>query len=249
MTPGVTWSMYIKRFYTEIAHARPNPGHYALAQLQTEVFGDKLSIVTQNVDGLHQRAGNAEDSVFEVHGTVRRHRCLAHGHIYTPPTQSAESSVTDAAAAAVVDDGLLIDLPTTSPKCQVEGCSSTLRPDAVLFGESLPENQWSSSVGAVQKLRSDDVLIIVGTSAKVYPAAGLPELASRRNAQLIEVNLEPTSFSELKNYNFLKGPSGVILPQLVERVKEIRNGNQPNNAQQQQQLHLSSNNSEYANVL
>ncbi len=203
-TPGFTWKQYVQRFYTEIANASPNEGHKALAELERSCFPN-LSIITQNVDGLHQRAGSSR--VFEVHGTVTRHRCIKNGHIYDFGPQ--EDS-----------DGKLQELPTSSPKCLT--CGSLLRPDCVLFTEGLPSDAWDDSVIACSKLKQGDVMLIIGTSATVYPAAGLPKYASDKGATLIDINLAPTSFQDLNGYKFLKGGAATILPELVEKVKQLR---------------------------
>jgi NAD-dependent deacetylase len=200
LTPGVAWRQYIDKFYNPIRDAKPNEGHRALARLQK--MYPEMSIITQNVDGLHQMAGSNPDQVFEVHGTVRRSRCISNGHIY--------------------DFGGETNLPTKSPTCRVEGCRSTLRPDCVLFMEGLPEDQWMGAQQATQKLEAGDVMIIVGTSAQVYPAAGLPELASEGGATLIDVNLERTNFSGLKNYKYLGGTAATTLPALVDRVEQLK---------------------------
>lgn len=199
-TPGIAWSQYIDKFYNPIRDAQPNEGHRALARLE-QIFPG-MAIVTQNVDGLHQRAGSNPNRVFEVHGTVQRSRCIANGHIYDFEGET--------------------NLPTTSPRCRVEGCRSTLRPDCVLFTEGLPDDQWMGAQQATQRLKPDDVMIIVGTSAQVYPAASLPELASARGATLIDVNLERTNYSSLRNYQYLGGTAASSLPALMNRVEQIK---------------------------
>jgi NAD-dependent deacetylase len=199
-TPGFAWSQYIDKFYNPIRDAQPNEGHRALVRLQ-EMYPE-MSIITQNVDGLHQMAGSNPDQVFEVHGTVKRSRCISNGHIYDFEGET--------------------NLPRKSPTCRVEECASTLRPDCVLFTESLPRDQWINAELATRKLGSGDVMIIVGTSAQVYPAAGLPELATERGATLIDVNLERTNFSSLKNYEYLGGTAATTLPALVKRVQQLK---------------------------
>ncbi|PRP77438.1 silent information regulator family protein [Planoprotostelium fungivorum] len=197
-TPGFAWSQYVDKFYNPMRDAQPNPGHYALAQLESK-FPNSFDIITQNVDGLHQRAGSDPSIVYEVHGTVRRHRCIKNGHIYP-----FDSDV----------------IPTTSPRCLE--CDSGLRPDCVLFTESLPHEPFSRSDMAVSRLARGDVMIVVGTSAAVYPAAGLPVEAARRGATVMEVNLQPTEFSSLDNYKWMGKRAGVVLPNLVERVVKLR---------------------------
>ncbi|CAF1194002.1 unnamed protein product [Adineta ricciae] len=202
-TPGLAWSQYIDKFYNPIRDAQPNEGHKALVKL--EKLCPETAIITQNVDGLHQRAGSNPDHVFEVHGTVRRSRCVTNGHIY--------------------DFGDETNLPRKSPTCRVEGCRSTLRPDCVLFTEGLPGDQWMGAQMAARRLGHGDVMIIVGTSAQVYPAAGLPESAARNGATLIDVNLERTNFSTLNNYQYLGGTAATTLPALVNRVEELKSQN------------------------
>lgn len=199
-TPGFAWSQYIDKFYNPIRDAQPNDGHRALARLQD--ICPEMSIVTQNVDGLHQRAGSDPKRVFEVHGTVLRSRCVAHGHIY--------------------DFNGEMNLPRNSPTCRVKGCRSTLRPDCVLFTEGLPMDPWMGAQLATQSLGPGDAMIIVGTSAQVYPAAGLPEVASRCGATLIDVNLERTNFASLRNYEYLGGTAATSLPALVDRVMQLK---------------------------
>ncbi|CAF1585665.1 unnamed protein product, partial [Adineta steineri] len=146
--------------------------------------------------------GSNPNQVFEVHGTVTRSRCVTNGHIYDFQGET--------------------NLPRKSPRCHIEGCNSTLRPDCVLFTESLPRDQWMGAEMATRKLESGDVMIIIGTSAQVYPAAGLPELAARRGATLIDVNLERTNYSKLENYEYLGGTAATTLPALVNRVQQIK---------------------------
>ncbi|KAL9653118.1 hypothetical protein ABK040_006336 [Willaertia magna] len=226
ITPGLCWTQYIKRFYNPIAEAKPNKGHEALAELQQDVFED-LQIITQNVDGLHQRAGSRGSSVHEVHGTVRRHVCTSkERHVFDFNQYFEENpQILEKLQNQLKKEGKERSdpLPESSPKCKVEGCGYTLRPDCVLFTESLPPDDWLASERAIRDLRRDDVLLVIGTSAKVYPAAGLPFYAAKRGAYLVEINLESTSFNQVgERYRFLKGPSGVILPKLVKYVKELR---------------------------
>lgn len=199
-TPGFAWSKYIDRFYNPIRDARPNDGHRALVDLQ--VMHPNLCIITQNVDGLHQEAGSNPEKVYEVHGTVRRSRCIKNGHIY--------------------DFGGDKNLPRESPTCRVEGCNSKLRPDCVLFTEGIPSKQWIQAELATRELRNGDVMIVVGTSATVYPAASLPEIAAERGATLVDVNLQRMNSPPVRNYEYLGGTAATTLPELVRRVGQIR---------------------------
>ena len=191
--PRLVWQFYNGR-RANVAQVRPNPGHLALAEIEDR-YGAGFTLVTQNVDGLHQVAGNR--NVLEVHGSLQRTRCTECG--------------------AVRDRGLepLADMPT----CDL--CAGLLRPDIVWFGEMLPSAVWESAVAAVEAC---DVFLVVGTSAVVHPAAGLISLAHRyggsrnRGATVIEVNLTPTVASEAAHIG-LYGPSGQTLPRVVKLLR------------------------------
>jgi NAD-dependent deacetylase len=175
--PKFVWTWYEER-RRAIASAKPNAGHYALAALekQTPVF----TLITQNVDGLHDLAGSR--NIIKLHGDIWTTRCVQCGEEQINRSQ-------------------LEDLP---PYCH---CGSMLRPGVVWFGEMLPEGAIEKAADAV---RLADVLIVAGTSAQVYPAAGLIALASA----VIEINPEETAFSAEATFS-LRGTSAAILPQLV----------------------------------
>jgi NAD-dependent deacetylase len=206
LTPSWGFKAYIREFYTPIAQADPNAGHLAIAELQ-QTFPEKtVHIITMNVDGLHQTAGNPDESVIEVHGTVRRHRCVKNGH----PMDLPEGLVIPKQRGAVPET-----IPV--PKCSVAGCGSTPRPDCVLFTEALPSDEWSRAMRAVRDLSLSDVMIVVGTSGVVYPAASLPELAIQRGVPVFEINPESTPLSS--HVIFLQGTAGSILSRLLQELK------------------------------
>jgi NAD-dependent deacetylase len=176
--PKLCWEWYNWRRGL-IANVQPNPGHIALAKLE-------CTLITQNVDGLHQRAGS--ESVIEVHGSIWLLRCTKCGREWQDFSPSLE-------------------IP---PHCE---CGSLARPGVVWFGENLNPKVWAA---AEEAARTCQVLLVVGTSAVVYPAAGLVPVARHAGAKIIEVNLEPTPLSQSVDYAFT-GPSGVILPQLLDR--------------------------------
>ncbi len=188
--PELVWQFYNGR-RANVATVRPNPGHLALAELERR-FGPRFTIVTQNVDGLHQVAGN--ENVVEVHGSLRRTRCCGCGRIE--------------------DRGLepLGDRPICAH------CEDYLRPDIVWFGEALSPPVWDQALRAVEKC---DVFLVVGTSAVVYPAAGLIQLAGTGRpdgpAKVIEFNLTRTDASEVAHLG-LYGPSGETLPRVVAKL-------------------------------
>ena len=175
--PKFVWTWYEER-RRAIGLAKPNAGHDALAQLEKQkpVF----TLITQNVDGLHDLAGS--QNVIKLHGDIWTVRCLKCG-------------------AQRIDRTELTELPPYCP------CGGMLRPGVVWFGEMLPEGAMERATAAV---RAADVLIVAGTSAQVYPAAGLIPLASA----VIEINPEETPFSDDVTFS-LRGTSAEILPQLV----------------------------------
>jgi len=160
---------------------KPNPAHNAIAAWQDR-FRD-FCLVTQNVDGLHQLAGSRD--VIELHGNVWRGRCLECGSRY------------DLRKFGINED---------VPACL--DCGNSLRPDVVLFGELLPPGVFER---AAAKAESCDLCFVVGTSALVYPAASIPEIASAAGAYVVEVNPEHTPLSDLCD-EVLTGPAGEILP-------------------------------------
>ncbi len=160
--PRLVWEWYEGR-RTSVLAAQPNPGHRALAELARRV--PRLTLVTQNVDGLHERAGST--GVLEYHGNILRDRCMD------------EQAVRERVPGP---DGL--------PHCAT--CGALLRPDVVWFGEAIPAEPMRLADAAA---RSCDVFLSVGTSSLVYPAAGLAEIALRQGAAIIEVNPNPTDLS------------------------------------------------------
>lgn len=187
--PFLVWQFYNLR-RANVKTVKPNPGHHALVALE-ERWGDRFTLVTQNVDGLHRDAGSR--NVIELHGSLRRSRCLG--------------------CDEIADCGL--EPLSNAPGCH---CGGALRPDIVWFGEGLPTDVWESAVVAAYEC---DVMLVVGTSAVVHPAASLIPIAQRGQplAKVIEVNLTRTEASQLANVG-LYGPSGEVLPRLVERLGE-----------------------------
>lgn len=181
--PHLVWEWYDWRRGL-IAKAEPNPGHLALVELEQRAA--HFDLITQNVDGLHRRAGSK--NITYVHGDIWTLRCTSCHH--------AELNL----------DTPLSPLP---PRCT---CGAMMRPGVVWFGESLPPMAWAHAESAA---RQCDVFLIVGTSAVVMPAGGLAALAKRSGAKVIEVNAEETHVSSAADAS-LRGPAGVILPQLME---------------------------------
>jgi len=169
------WFDYRRNFLDELT---PNPAHYAIARWQ-ERFAD-FTLVTQNIDGLHQKAGSRE--VIELHGNIWRARCTACGTIYSMVQQKRPDACFE--------------------------CGDALRPDVVLFGEMLPPGAFEL---AAVRASECELFFVVGTSALVYPAAALPEIAKTAGAYLVEVNPERTPLSTLCD-EVVTGKAGEVLP-------------------------------------
>ena len=176
-----------------VDNARPNPGHIAIAELET--MGVVKSVITQNVDGLHTRAGS--DKVVEIHGNRSYLRCIGCG--YRQPR----------AGYAITD------LP---PLCG--DCGGVIKLDTVMFGEPIPGATLEACFAEVQRC---DVVLLVGTSGAVNPAAQLPLMARERGARIIEVNPVPTQLTAAAHV-VAAGPAGEIMPAIADTVRRIKNG-------------------------
>lgn len=181
--PLAVWQMY-DALRTRIAGAAPHAGHFALAAL-----GRRRSpvLVTQNIDGLHQRAGS--ERVCELHGNVWRLRC-----------PHCREFIEDARTP----------LPTLPPRCA--RCGAVLRPDIVLFSEALPEDALRRAWEAAECC---DLLLVIGTSGVVHPAAALPVLAQQHGALTIEINPGDTTLSAQMDYT-IRATAAAALPWVVE---------------------------------
>lgn len=185
--PGAYWRVSRERGRAALA-ARPNPAHIALAALETD--GHLDAVVTQNTDGLHQDAGSKR--VIELHGTGRMVECLDCGR---------------REPRADVQKRLDVEMP---PRCTSCG-GGALKPTVVLFGEAMPQAAVSE---AYELARQADVMLVVGSSLVVYPAADIPLAAIRGGARLIVINAEPTPFDRLAEV-VIHGRAGEVLPELV----------------------------------
>ncbi len=180
--PRLVWEWYDWRRGL-IARATPNAGHRALVDLENG--REKFTLVTQNVDGLHDLAGSR--NTVKLHGDIWRMRCT-----------ECRAEWTDRR----------VPLPELPPRCR---CGAMARPAIVWFGESLPDGAMEQAEQAACRA---DVLLVIGTSAVVYPAAGLVPYAVESGAQVIEINTEPSLPGGEVAYA-LKGPAGEILPRLL----------------------------------
>jgi len=175
-------------------HSKPNAGHYALRELQQ--LASKFDLITQNVDGLHQRAGSMD--VIELHGNILENYCINCNQRF-----SQEEF-----------DEIYRHNPNHIPHCY---CGGLIRPNVVWFGEALPEESIEK---AYDSAITCDVFISVGTSAQVVPASNLPRIAKQNGAYLIEINTANTAISDIVDLR-LEGPSGTILPMFIEDYKQL----------------------------
>ncbi|HSS93601.1 MAG TPA: NAD-dependent deacylase [Candidatus Dormibacteraeota bacterium] len=188
--PSAYWRVAKERGPAVLA-ARPNPGHLILAELERD--GHLTAVVTQNTDGLHQDAGSRR--VIELHGSGRTVRCMDCG--------AAESRVD-------VQARLDVEMP---PVCRMCG-GIFLKPTVVLFGEAMPVDAVEESFALA---RAADVMLVVGSSLVVYPAAQIPMAAAESGASLIVINAEPTPVDQLAEV-VIRGHSGEVLPELASLI-------------------------------
>ena len=182
--PQHVWSWYVER-REQIARTGPNAGHFALAEM--ERHAPEFTLVTQNIDGLHRRAGS--ERVVELHGNIFRVRCFEEDIVVSAPAEETTPG---------------------PPVCS--RCGAFLRPDVVWFGEMLSMEAIAEAVNAAQR---SDVFLSVGTSCLVEPAASLPFEAVRRGAVVVEINPETTPLSRYATH-VLRGRAGDVLPRLVD---------------------------------
>lgn len=180
--PKLVWEWYDWRRRL-IAEKEPNPGHLVLARWEEEF--PVFALITQNIDGLHRRAGSR--NILELHGNIWQVRCTVEGTVFDH------------------FDSPLTPLP---PRCP--SCGSLLRPNVVWFGEALPAEIFEKARAASL---TADLMFVIGTSAYVYPAASLPLLAAQAGARIIEINPDPTPLSSTADYTF-RGKAGEVLVEI-----------------------------------
>ncbi len=195
--PKLVWDWYEYR-RSLVRAAQPNPGHLALAELERLL--PFVVIITQNVDDLHQRAGSSD--IISLHGAIMRSRCF--DNCRGNPTLIDLSALPRAEAHA------------SPPHCPY--CGAWVRPDVVWFGESLPEAALRRAMSLAEQA---DVMLVVGTSGVVQPAASLPFVAKEHGAAVIEVNPSPGGITPIADL-WLDGPSGEVLPAVAAAVRALR---------------------------
>ncbi len=186
--PKVVWQWYKDRWEL-LKNIKPNPGHYAIAEME-RIF-PQVTLVTQNVDRLHQKAGSV--NVIELHGNLEDNHCMDCREPFSWDMEPPQSDL---------------------PRCKY--CNGIVRPSVVWFGEMLPVGAIEEAERAALLC---DIFFCVGTSAEVYPAASLPYTARRNGAYLVEANPNTTALSRYANA-WLEAPSGIALPLMLEEYKK-----------------------------
>ncbi len=187
--PAASWVM-LREIAGVIMTAKPNPAHYAITELQE--LGLVQGVITQNVDGLHQKAGSRE--VIEFHGSTSRVVCL------------------DCRAVYPLEE---INMEVLPPPCF--DCGGLLKPDAVFFGEAIPPAALMRARVESQQCKA---MLVIGTSGMVEPAASLPGLAKSHGALIIEVNPEPSWLTATTVDIFLQGKAEEVMPRLVAEIRD-----------------------------
>ena len=187
--PKKVWTM-LKEMGNLLENSKPNAAHLALARL--ERMGHLRSVITQNIDYLHQEAGNTK--VIEYHGSHKKLVCLNCGRQYAKEEVALEP------------------LP---PLCR---CTGVLKPTVVFFGEPIP---WGAHLEAMEEARNCEVMLVVGTSAVVSPACDIPVLAKRAGAAVVEINLEETQLTRTVSDWILKGSASRILQSILDGVANL----------------------------
>lgn len=191
--PEKYWEMHME-LREMVMRAQPNPAHEVLATLEHK-YGKLKSVVTQNVDFLHSRAGNSK--VLELHGTTQTSHCL-----------SCNSEFFYTEVEKMLDQGQI------PPRCQ---CNGLIKTDTILFGEQLPYDVLSQ---AREEVISADLLMVIGSSLLVYPAAALPSVAIQTGSRLLIVNREPTPMDPYADV-VVRGKAGLLLPVILSKFEAL----------------------------
>ncbi len=188
--PAKVWKILVREMKELVDRAKPNDGHNGLAKLEKQ---NKLkTIITQNIDGLHQAAGNTD--VIEFHGSFAWQRCMDCNKKY---------------------ETRKVDVSEIPPRCE---CSGILRPDAVFFGEMIPADAMRRSRQAATDC---DLMLVVGTSAVVQPAAMMPVIAKNAGAKIVEINPERTPLTnEISDY-LIMGQAGEVMNRILEAMEKM----------------------------
>ena len=187
--PEKSWPVIKELFFDFFGEARANAAHYGLAKLEQK--GLLNSIITQNIDSLHQEAGSK--IIFEYHGNCRQLVCFDCGNIEQ------------------VEGKVLIETP---PKC--EKCGGLLKPDFIFFGEGIPEEAYEKSLEAA---RDCEVMLVIGTTGEIVPASTLPYMAKEMGAKIIEINTNESTYTNTITDVFLQGKATEIMAKIIDQAK------------------------------
>lgn len=187
--PGKSWVVIKEIFYDFFGEAKPNPGHFALARL--EALGKLDCVITQNIDNLHQMGGSKV--VHEFHGNSHKLVCTSCSRHYALEE---------------------VNLETLPAECT--DCQGLLKPDFIFFGETIPPDAFQASMAAAQKA---DVFLIIGSTGEVMPANQIPVMAKNSGAKIIEINPNPSNYTQHITDVFLKGKAGEIMNRLMDVLK------------------------------
>jgi NAD-dependent deacetylase len=187
------WQMATE-MYEPMKKAQPNLAHLAIAEL--ERFGKLDCVITQNIDGLHLKAGNSEERVIQLHGTAMAVSCLSCGKRYHRDEIQGR-----------IEKGVRV------PYC--DDCGGPLKPATISFGQSMPERETEE---AYHRSSSSDLFIVIGSSLVVQPAASMPLVAKRNGAKLVIINRDPTPYDDMADI-VIHGQAGPIMANILEKVK------------------------------
>jgi NAD-dependent deacetylase len=196
------WKLYQSGIFIDENVNQPNAAHHAIAELYK--MGKLTAVITQNVDNLHQKGGVPEDKVIELHGNMRRVKCLSCGQRYTMSEIMAR-----------VNQG------TEDPRC--DGCQGILKPETIFFGEAMPEKAMRE---ATLQSHNCDLFIVIGSTLLVYPAAFMPSYAVEAGAKLAIINLTPTPM-DAEATVIIRAKAGEAMSKTLQKVKEKLAANQP----------------------
>jgi len=186
--PARVWSTLMAEMRGVLEKAAPNSAHHALARL--EEYGILKTVITQNIDGLHQKAGNTD--VIEFHGNFAWLTCMDCGNRR---------------------ETIRVNLDSIPPKCE---CGGIFRPDCVFFGEAIPED---ALIRSREEAQACDVMLVIGTSAIVQPAAFMPLIAHQCGAKIIEINPEPTPLTQSVSTFIVQSRAGEALSAILEKIQ------------------------------
>jgi NAD-dependent deacetylase len=189
--PAKVWNILVKEMKGIVDKALPNDAHKGLVKL--EKMGKLSTVITQNVDGLHQLAGNTD--VIEFHGNFAWQRCMECNRYY---------------------ETRKVDISRIPPRCE---CNGILRPNAVFFGEIIPPDALGRSQ---QAARDCDLMLVIGTSAEVQPAALMPVIAKKSGAKVIEINMERTHLTDDVSEYLIVGKAGQVLTGIIAQMEKAR---------------------------